>query len=141
MFAITAGCWLIYFFCFVFLPLMSLNRSYWTRWEIRMNREDDEATAFCSSMFGRKRARSPISRWSVCCKPKQSFLRILWLPHWLSPEPMWEQAGLRFCFEGRKFVLPCGSREEADWLISLIQNAGVEVIDDACDELKFVAKY
>lgn len=127
------GVWLFLFLSVFLLPLMLLNRSYWTAWKISMDRGNDEVSATRTSLFGQKRVVASVNRASVYRKKKGSFLRILWLPHWFSPEPTWERDALVFDMEGRLFFLPCGSKEEADWLFPLIRTAGMEVIEDNAD--------
>lgn len=129
MLCIFLGTWLVYAVFVVMLPLLLLNGSYWTRWSIRLDRQTGEVTGLRSSLLGWRRRRSPVNRMRVFRKPRGSILRIFWLPNWFNPEPTWERSGIVFDFDGRKFILPCGSEEEADWLLGLLQNTEIEFID------------
>lgn len=124
---LVSVCWFLLFFVLVFLPLMLLNRSYWTAWSIRIHRESGEATGVRHSLFGWKAFASPITRLGIRFKKKASMFRLLWIPHWFDPEPIWERAGLIFDFDGRVLMLPCGSTEEADWLVERLGETGLEI--------------
>ena len=125
----TSG-WLLLFCLVVLFPLMLLNRSYWTSWKIQGNLHIGEISAVRSSLFGRKKMSSPINRLSISRKPGKSWLRLLWIPYWFDLNPIWERDSLLWSFDGGRLVLPCGSKEEVDWLIQLIRDSKVDVTEN-----------